>query len=397
MNINFEKYISFDNFVLASTKDNFEPIVKEIITGLNELALNNFLSPIVYSDDHTTNFSYAWNHLINQTIDEDNKHYIDNDIKYFVEKLVIYNARIRKSESVTSEILQSSFNDFINFMNKGDFGTYCTPEGECFNCGARLSIKFKDWTPTFYEFKEIANPDDYLKKVPENSPASFLNKMDYFPAEKCFTEFTQVKNIEFKTGNLLISDWFKLEEFTKNVEVNGNIHHFNINCAKGRSEAFEHYLKQNFISIHSYSGLDMYSLTNEDMKDAFVFGKVDYNKNEDGEISHHDYKLEKTVNSGLRATTIIEKETLVDIVNKSLNDLEKSKELVNQYIKEHKYELITRKVQPGEYTLVFDLKRKDLNDLLFPVNIPDDLNASIFLYPKNLTPSLNQKPKNKIK
>lgn len=315
MNINFEKYITFDNFLLASTKNDFKSLTKEILTGLNELAFNHFLSLIVYSDDHTTNFSYAWNHLVNQTIDDKNESYIERDLQYFAEKLVIYNSRVRNPENSTPEELQSAFNDFIAFINKGDFDTYCTPEGQCFNCGARLSIKFKNWTPTFYEFKEIANPEDYLKKVPENSPASFLNKMDYFPPEKCFNEFTQVKNFEFKTGNLLISDWFKLEEFTKNVEVNGNIHHFDINCSKGRFESFEHYFNQNFISIYSYSGLDMYSLTNEEMKDAFVFGQIDYHKNEDGEISHNDYKFENKVNSGLRATTIIEKETLIDMLS----------------------------------------------------------------------------------
>lgn len=397
MNIQFEKYITFESFVLASTKNEFEQLTHEITKYLNQLAFNALLSPIIYSEDHSTNFSYAWNHLVNQTINDDNKTHIDGDIKNFIQKLIIYNIKINSKDNITTEILKSSFDKFIDFLNTGNFNTYCTPEGECVHCGTKLKLIFKNWIPTFYEFKEIADPQKYLKKVPENSPLSFLNKMDYFPAEKCFTEFTQIKTFEFKTGNLLISDWFKLEEFTKNVEINEDIYHFNINCSKGRFDAFEHYFKQNFISVYSYSGLDMYSLTDKKMQDSFVFGKINHEKDESEELNNIHYKFEESVNSGLRATTIIEKETLIDIVNRSINNIEKATQMVNDYIKKNKDEIITKKVTPGEYTLIFDLNRKDLNDLMFPKNIPDNFNANIFLYPTKLTPSLNQKSKIKIK
>lgn len=56
MNINFEKYITFDNFLLASTKNDFKSLTKEILTGLNELAFNHFLSPILANSNNSSLF-----------------------------------------------------------------------------------------------------------------------------------------------------------------------------------------------------------------------------------------------------------------------------------------------------------------------------------------------------
>jgi hypothetical protein len=396
-NINFNKYLTQQSFNEAIINDNFINLTNEIIVTLEELALNGFLKPIVFSDTHYTSFSYSWNKFINQeishTYDEDN---LMQDINYFIQKLIIFNTNRHMKDTPTEESSQELFNKFIDFLNLGKFDTYCTPENQCFNCGSTLHIKFNNWEPTFFEFKKILEPENYRTVISETSPLSFLNKQDYFPASECFEDFVQIKDFEFKTGNLIITDWIRLDEFTKAVEPNSNIYHFDINNSKGRHSAFEHYLNQEFISINSYSGLDLYSLKEDGMEDCLFFGKIDYNKNETEELNKKQFKFERRLNRGLRATTIIEKETLIDIVNQQINDLNKAKQLVDDYLKKNQDEIISRQITPGIYSLIFDLRFKNVDDLLFPQNITEDFDSTIFLYPKKLTPNHTRRPK-KIK
>lgn len=393
-NINFKKYLtqkSFNMFVEA--KDVVE-LRKEIVLTLEELALNRILKPIVFSEDHITNFSYAWNKFINQEISskKDEAHLM-YEIERFIEKVIIFNAKGYSKEERTEDLNIKEFNEFTKFLNVGDLHTYCTPEADCFNCGTPLSIIFKNWEPTFFEFKEILEKENYRKVVHEDSTANFLNKMDHFPAEQCFTEFIKIKDFEFKTGNLIITDWIRLEEFTKTVEPNSDIYHFKISNAKGRNDAFEHYFNQGFISMGTNSGLDMYSLKEEGLSNCLFFGKMNYDKTDNDELNKKDFKFEKTINRGLRATTIIEKETLIDIVYKTTNDLEQAKLLVNNYLKKNKLEIINKKITPGTYSVIFNLNSQDVSELLFPRNITEDFNPKVFLYPKELYPSFENKPK----
>lgn len=390
--INFNKYITKTSFDLAINENKDENLIKEIIKYLEELALNDFLEEIEFSDIHSTNFAYSWNKFVNQECSTKNDpENLMDDIERLIEKIIFFNTYRLKDKDDNEK-----FKFFVDFFNEGNFDGNCTPEGECFNCGKRIHLKFKNWKPTYYEYKKILEPSKYKNKFSENHQFSYLNKMDYFPADECFTELTKIKDFTFETGNLIITDWIRIKELNELVHPNANIYHFNVNSAKGRSDAFEHYLNNGLVSISSISGLDFYSLKAKDYNDCLFFGKIDYDKEPSGILNKKSYHYENQINPGLRAVTIIEKEKLIDLLNTKINNLEKTNEIVNNYLQENKSEIINKKINPGEYTIIFNLKSDNLSSLLFPKTISDKFDAKIFLYPKKLTPCLNEKPKIKI-
>lgn len=386
--MSLENYLNkeeFKSFLLNEDDKKHDELVNKVFDFFKEKLNKNELNEIEYSDIHYTRFSNAWNKFVTNEIetmiDSYDKDMNIDEIKRFIFKIVLMEISTtkREYEKDNSEVnLDKLYSMFVSHINKGDFDTYETPSQDCYNCGAMLALKFKNWNAKFYEYKEILNPKEYRKVVPENSPASFLNKSDYFDANECFNEFIQVKELEVKTGELIITNWIKMEEFTKTVEVNGDIYHFSNSSPKGLKEQMEHYYQQGFLSFYSYSELGMISSKEKEFKDCMVIGHI----NED-EFNSKEYKQNYKYGSGLRAKTIIEKEKLIEIINIKVNDYEKSKSMVEDYIEKNKDEMIIKKVKPDIYHVVFDLRRKQINKDMFPLGIPKGISVDVIMYPKS--------------
>lgn len=362
----FQEYFSqtqFESYVAANFKDPDFVLAKALHSFLQD---NHLLKPFLNHQTHITNFGYSWDKYLNNTLDERETHRLMHDI---IAKLIF-------GTSFGKDNIEECYIKVRDSMNSGNLLYFYLPEAYDFESGERFNILFKNWEPCLLKFvpgedwksgKHIIAPEEPIQKLME-------------------------KQIEFKTGNLLVADWFKIAEFNKAVDgKESGFSEFDINCEKGRIEQSLHYLEKfNFIYNTSYAGATIFK--NGD-KYLFLNEKDDLNLPK-------EYKKKGYVFQELRALCIIEKEQLISIVGE---------EIVEKYLKEN--DVVSLKVNPGIYSFTLSSHphfiKKNWKDLVSsepPENLADitefmeDKNFSpiLILQSSQLTPKKFSKPRKKI-
>jgi hypothetical protein len=358
----FKEYFSMQEFKKIITSDDKYEETDALHQALDQfLTENNLIKPFTNHKTHRTNFGHYWDNYNNNTIEDYQKERVlGNIIDKFFFLRIAYEKDIEKAyEALNTKI------------NKGDFQPFDLVDTLYdFESGQDFMLSFKNWQPSLV----VYIPGETLQ-----TPAKFE-----LAQEEEIKKVIEGK-ITFKTGNLIIADWFKIDEFTQKVDKDNN---FEINSEKGRINQAKYYLDTfNFIHTTSWSSSDLYQKDN-----TFIFTHYD----EDFDFPK-DYQELGHVDKELRALSIIEKEHLIDLVE--------SEEKVEQYLKDA-YGMLEIKVTPGTYTFTMasspELIKKEMTQLNSVQTKENQSEIKKLLRNKHFEPilimqGLELQPKNKLK
>lgn len=356
----FKEFFTQDELIatVTSLKEKNEDNIEDSEVFYNAidqfLTVNNLKNPFLNHKNYETNLGYKWNAYINGKL---NKSETANLFHNFFYKIII------RSFSMNNDDIEKTYNQIISTFDSGNFNQYELPEMYDFQKGKTFNVDFKNWVPRLLQF--VPGPD--------------WKSCSYILAPDIDVQNYVEKDIEFKTGNLLVADWFRIPEF--NALVNTNELHFDVNSNEGRLQQSIHYLNNfNFISNTSY-----YNSTILQKNDEYIFGY--YN---DEHSLPSEYKEKGYVSKELRAISIIEKEHLEDLVGvKAVEDL-----LSNQ-------DITPLKVTPGIYKVCLSSSSEYLKKNWKDIGLEDDENnLSTFIEKEYLIPALvlkgiDIKPENK--
>lgn len=303
----FQEYFSIDNY-----KEIYGQRIKDINTDKVYEALdlffreNGILKPFTNHKTRKTNFGHA---LTN---------YLDNNFKEYEKKRVLegfLNNSIY-SLATSNKSLDETYNILVDLVNKGNFHPFdLSGDIYDFESGERFYMSVTNWEPTLVTY----------------IPGKKLTDRGRFEvaSEESIDKVIE-RQIEFKTGNLIVADWIKIKEFTDLVDATNK---FDINSEKGRIEQAQFYLDNfNFIHSTAWSSSDIYQ-----DGDTFVFVQPNDELNLPSSYKHkgHVYKE-------LRAISIIEKEQLIKLIG--------NEEIVNKYLNDSTNDYVKLKVKPGVYS-----------------------------------------------
>ncbi|HEY6437863.1 MAG TPA: hypothetical protein VIY47_14830, partial [Ignavibacteriaceae bacterium] len=149
--------------------------------------------------------------------------------------------------------------------------------------------------------------------------------------------------ITFKTGDLLISDWFRIDEFTEATKI---FDLFDIESADGRQKQAACYMNElGFISVNTGNLNPSIYQKNGVLSFCSSADSEDY----DYDSNPKEFKKIGNVDTELWNVTIIDKQQLIDII--SITNPEKAKELVDRYIQKYSENIVQVKVNPGTFYL----------------------------------------------
>lgn len=280
---------------------------------------------------------------------------------YFLD--IMYDSNKQGFYSIILDMILHNFDYFIgenqedyaslcDFINEGDITKVdfiiSGSDRKCQRCGKDLKVILKKWNPVF-----IYKDEDSFKCL---------------PYENINTEIT------FKTSKLLISDYFRINEFT-NILKESKSYHTSLNSESGIISRTEDNISQyNLVTVFTLSTPHIILEDNN-----LFFGEI--------KDSKKGYKLEKSKNNlgsifmDMWNVNIIEKEQLIQLISTKVG-LDKSKEIVENYILSEKNNLIECEIEPGKYNLsynsnfeIFQSKTKDSIDgmkLLFSLKKVND-------------------------
>lgn len=273
------------------------------------LTENQLLKPFTNHKTHRTNFGYYWESYLNNNNkmeDYQKERVLSGIIDKFLFMRVFYEEDIQKAyEILNTKINQGNFQPFDLMDSLYDFES-----------GEDFKLVLKNWEPSLVRYipgktlQERARfelaPEEEVKKVLE-------------------------AQIYFKTGHLIVADWFKIDEFTQKVDQDK--YSFDVNSAKGRVQQAQYYL-DNFNFIHTSAWSDSYGYQKDGL---FVFTSYDEDFN-----PPKGFQELGRVDKELRAISIIEKEQLIKLVG--------SEKKVDDYLKEYSNCILELQVTPGTYT-----------------------------------------------
>lgn len=213
------------------------------------------------------------------------------------------------------------FDPIVSEFNEGNYGTWVLSHENCWKTDLPLTLRFNEWAPQgcYIESRTGSVPIEPL------APAKLQETV-----------------VELKTGNLLVADWFRIEQFTTPTRREKT---FSLNSRKGREDQTR-YLAEQF-------GMVSVSVSNTSPA-VFVEGNqilVGNYYDEEGPFPER-FTLLGNVCTDLWAVTLVEYETLVDIVARTLPDT--AKQVVDDYLATQPrgtYGLHQLQVEPGTYYL----------------------------------------------
>jgi len=210
------------------------------------------------------------------------------------------------------------FNEEVRRFNTGDFEAFHFSHESCSETDLPLTLRFTNWVP-----EGCYITDKGTVPVPPLEPASMQETL-----------------VVLKTGNLLVSDWFRIPEFTEVVEKS-----FALNARRGREDQTRFYAEKfGFVSVcvgNSSPGVYQDGST-------VVVGYHD----EDETAVPANLNVVGRVCTDLWAATFVEYETLVEIVARKLPVTAQA--VVDDYLgalDKGSYGLHKMKVEPGTYYL----------------------------------------------
>lgn len=304
---------------------------------------------IEHSISHDSPLITSWNGLVNNSYtnltEEQKLDKLKPITNLFQQLPYLIFSKLEKEglENVPIDDVISSYVNLIQKVENGNFhpqllSTYDYSKCSC--CGQSFHLALGLWQGKL----QLSNPDKKNKDYP------------FVDAPYCGNDKIESVTVNFPSGTLYIADWIRIPEFTNAVEYNGEDKYSektNINYTAGRIFNIKHYAeKHNFISVNVGNSSPRIFVENNNL----VIG---HTKSQD-ETTSSNFKIKGTVCTDLWNTTIIDKETLYQLLEPKMGG-EKALEKVNNLV--HSSDITEVKVQPGEYTLHFHGNYYDFNSL----------------------------------
>lgn len=329
--------------IIFKEKENFENAIVEYLKERSNLGL---LKEPENLGNHYSNFLVAWSNLVNGKLKESNENRIKNTFNRLIDPFV--SSIIYSKEKIN---LEEKYEELIKKINEGIFFPHeLYTNTDCFECGQQINLCSSNWN-----FKIATLKLNEHKEYP------------YKLIDDCVEEKLYEVKVNFSTGELLIADWFRIQEFTEQVEYNKDYKDVDINSSLGQIKSTQHAANLGFVTVHV--GNSCPTIFEKDGN--FIFGRED----EEGKVT--GYNDNGMVCTDLWNVTIIDKQKLIEIVAEKLGE-EKAIITVEKYIAEndiHKFS-----VTPGEYTIGF-YPRSDINK--FDNEIPAEI-ETLFSMKKSL-------------
>lgn len=368
--ISFEQYVEYVKYYIAQRKlykakrtmfnDNMETKISPVfVEYLKTLRSEGFIKPIENSKNRGNFFINSWNRF---ALEQEKEYDIDRIIRAVFGRLLSMSAVSftldfeRKEQEPTEDDFRQEYEKFVTIATNGNFGMKKETLNDYFfqieslNCEKTddyLSFEIKNWNITLYKFEE--------------------EKRTFVPAEIPEEQGIEHRVIEFKTGNLLIADWFRIEAFTK--EVKNQDKHKSVNSSLGRVQETDAHLKNNIIHI-SVGNTCPHIFRHED---KIVIGRHDYHEDDfetDEEFEDFIISTETpnefdlgSVCTDLWWVTILEYETLIKILARSMTPKE-AKLVADKYL-EDTFNHTSLTIEPGEYHLYFCGNSEEKFDKMF--------------------------------
>lgn len=215
-----------------------------------------------------------------------------------------------------------AFDQYVGEFSQGCFISSGLEHETCQNSGLPVSLRFKDWKAEGFRIDS--------------------KRGGLYPIEPMSAPTLQETVLELKTGQLLVSDWFRIKAFTEATKEK----HISLESRQGVIDSARHLAEQfGVISVFvSNSSPGVYQDGNQ------VIVGQHYEDDADEEVAARLTKICK-VCTDLWAASFVEYEKLVELVGRTFPDT--AKEVVDEYLKEPVVSRHTHRltVEPGTYYL----------------------------------------------
>lgn len=339
--IKFNEFYSFENFLnnFNINKKRFLKInnKKEITLSEKEdlynhkefffMAIINFLQTNLKEKllkiENIEKHTFVFNKILDKVLSLEEHSYFQKEINYFgylfKDKLFF---ELSNPEIEDNEIHEIYLN-FCDYISKGSFFSTAldVDSQDCQHCSKYLSLRFINWQP-------------------------ILKSNDKSTDLKCIKKEITKKEFTIKSNEILIADWFRIDEFTSQVKYNADYLNPSINTYYGRVLSTLHSIKNGFISIHVGNTCPSIFTKNNN-----IYGVEFCDIDEDEElIKKSDFKHNGYVCTDLWNVTMIEKSVLIDIIKRKNPNAEK---IVEDYISKNFEDIVKLEVIPGKYEIQF--------------------------------------------
>lgn len=372
--IRFEDYFSLEQFIALFENHHlseFDDKRRVHDTALMH-ALQRFLADkahkgeifeIAHSQTHRINLPYMWNGMIKTSKNKDNnsiKPWENSEIQTMAGliRYPVFEACDRQ-KNIKPE---KRYRILVDGITKGDGTSFIGSDHYCHTCGETFGLSMNNWQMTL---QRRTVQDDWKKPVVySNAPPCHQAGMVQVP-------------VTLKTGHLLVSDWFRIEAFTQATD---DKFRFDINSVKGHEEHSLWMLKEfNVLYAPAYGTSQIYGSGDNrqliagpycnpedydayDEEDADDMARLAADQATYQEFTNRFSHLGKSP-MGLRAITVVEKETLIELVAKQLNDEgddnsnkithEEAVACVENYLQDNSREITRINVEPGQWMFQF--------------------------------------------
>lgn len=339
----FNEFYSFENFsnnFNLNKKRLFKLNNKQIITAEEKLNLSNhkknfFMAIINFLQtnlkeqnlkiNNIKKHTFVFNRILDKVFSLQEHSYSEREINYlgYLFKNNLFQ-ELSKQEIESNEPFLLNVEIYLNFcdyISKGNFSGFaleCNNE-DCQNCSKNLILNFINWQPILETYNESENTD-------------------------CISKEITTVNFEIKSPTLLIADWFRINEFTDQVEYNPDYLLPSINTYKGRVLSTLSSIKNGFISIHVGNSSPSIFIKENNL---YCIESCD---SDNKLIKKSGFNYKGYVCTDLWNVTLIEKSVLIEIIKRKNPNAE---QIVDDYISQNSDDIIKLNVQPGEYKLEF--------------------------------------------
>lgn len=359
--INFKDYYSFEDFKLEKMLDEqidsyqFTIVQSAFIDYLKAISKKGLLKLSVCKG-HDTKMLQIFDSLIKDKLEG----YQVIELKHFFFLNLFLGGGLKIKHYRT---LEAIYEDLINYINLGNFEDCHFNSERCLNCDTTIKYAFENWNLSILEFQFI----DFGKSTQE-------------PVKQCLYEDKLYEaEVNFKSTEILIADWFRIEEFTKQVEYNKDYKDASINTDYGQIKqtlfSAENF---NFITIGVGNTCPSIFKKNEELIIArYAFDGYEHTDEDSGYTYTpllDDYVSLGSVCTDLWNVTIIDKQTLIDIVSNKV-DYNQAVKIVDIYLESNDVTKITLPMgkykvsfNPRHFVGHFDLNYTDNLETFFTLN-----------------------------
>jgi hypothetical protein len=354
------------DYYRASTPNGEQPD-KPFLSFLEALKAEGRLSLAKTAANRTSVFTDDWNAFVEDRLSSDRfgdirlLHLVQNAYGPILCHWEMQADRSRDVGLSEGQSAAAAYDGLVCAFDTGSFEDgYYNINDKCISTGERLDVRLEGWTP----------------RLCKRAKGGYV---DVGPVEVApWREF----DIPFPSGKALAADWFRIPAFTETVDPAGAFSD-DPDSVLGREKMAERYaLKHGFVSVHCGGGQPNISVFDG------VVAAVDYEDPSIGEtgVAPHGVADKGRIPHGLRHVTIIDKQTLVDIVAGKLGQ-DEAKKTVSAYLKAEGSQILKFDVEPGVHHL-YCTGKGDVGEFFTPDGV--DLHGTtprILLSPRKLEPA----------